>query len=371
MHVVQPSNNAESRDLDTGPAVERNIAPLLYRSAPLRDVWYFALPGRSVKVGKMTAMTILGEPMLIGRDAAGAAFALRDICPHRGIPLSCGRFDGSEVECRYHGWRFDATGRCTAIPSLVSGQEFDISKIRVKPYLVREVEGNIWVFLGDDPTGAPDIPLAADGATALHTMVETVRFRAEITNAVISLIDPAHGPYVHESWFWHVRGTLQDKTKSFVPSTFGFTMLPHRTSTNYRAYKLLGGRPETEIAFQLPGIRMERTRVGRHIICNMTAMTPLRDGEIEMNHVISWTMPWLSALKPVLRPFVRRFLRQDSAVAEQQSVGLAHGPAMIYVNDADTLIRWYFRLRNEYVLAREQGRAFVNPIKSRDLRWRT
>ena len=52
---------------------------------------------------------------------------------------------------------------------------------------------------------------------------QTVRFRAQITNAVISLIDPAHGPYVHENWFWHVRGTLQDKTKSFVPSPFGFT----------------------------------------------------------------------------------------------------------------------------------------------------
>jgi phenylpropionate dioxygenase-like ring-hydroxylating dioxygenase large terminal subunit len=371
MRVIQPSTSSDRREPDSGAAPDPVIAAPPYRAAPLRDVWYFAKSGRSVKAGKMTAMTLLGEPVLIGRAADGSAFALRDICPHRGIPLSCGRFDGREVECRYHGWRFDATGQCTEIPSLVAGQEFDIAKIRVKPYLVREVEGNIWVFLGDDPAGAPDIPRAVDGATPVHSMVETVRFRAEISNAVISLIDPAHGPYVHENWFWHVRGTLQDKTKSFVPSPFGFTMLPHRTSTNYRAYKILGGKPETEIAFQLPGIRIERTRVGKHIICNMTAMTPLRDGVIEMNHVISWTMPWLAALKPVLRPFVKRFLRQDTTVAEQQNVGLKHDPAMLYVNDADMLIRWYFRLRNEYVQARQQGRPFVNPIKSRDLHWRT
>ena len=63
---------------------------------------------------------------LLGRDAARrASLRLRDICPHRGMPLSAGRLDGGEVECRYHGWRFAADGRCTAIPSLAAGQRFD------------------------------------------------------------------------------------------------------------------------------------------------------------------------------------------------------------------------------------------------------
>lgn len=370
MHAKSQSSAALSGS-EAIASPEGSVAAPFYRAAPLRDVWYFAVPGRRLKRGSMTAMTILGEPLLLGRDAAGAPFALRDICPHRGIPLSCGRFDGHEVECRYHGWRFDANGRCTAIPSLVSGQEFDVSKIGVKRYLVREVEGNIWVFFGDDPSGAPDIPRAVEGTMRLYSMVETVRFRGDITNAVISLIDPAHGPYVHENWFWHVRGTLRDKTKSFVPSPFGFTMLPHRTSPNYRAYKALGGKPETEIIFQLPSTRIERTRVGRHVICNMTAMTPLGEGEVQMNHVITWTMPWLTVLRPVLRPFVKRFLRQDTGVAEQQHVGLSHDPTVLFINDADTLIRWYFRLRSEYAQARQEKRPFVNPLKSRDLSWRT
>src|SRR3954466_16177691 len=88
-------------------------------AAPLREAWYYALPGHRLKRGAMLAKTLLGEPLLIGRDAAGVPFALRDLCPHRGVPLSCGRFDGREVECCYHGWRFATDGRCTAIPSLV------------------------------------------------------------------------------------------------------------------------------------------------------------------------------------------------------------------------------------------------------------
>jgi len=45
--------------------------------------------------------------LVIGRDAAGEVFALRDVCPHRAFPLSAGSCDGQTVECTYHGWRFD------------------------------------------------------------------------------------------------------------------------------------------------------------------------------------------------------------------------------------------------------------------------
>ena len=54
---------------------------------PLRDVWYYAMPSYRLKRGKMIAKTLLDEPVLIGRDQDGKAFALVDICPHRGIPL--------------------------------------------------------------------------------------------------------------------------------------------------------------------------------------------------------------------------------------------------------------------------------------------
>ena len=93
-------------------------------AAPLREMWYFAVIGTRLQLGKMLAKTLLGEPLLLGRAADGGVFALKDICPHRGIPLSYGAFDGREVECCYHGWRFDTSGRCTAIPSLAAGQDF-------------------------------------------------------------------------------------------------------------------------------------------------------------------------------------------------------------------------------------------------------
>ena len=119
-------------------------------AAPLREAWYYAAPSRAVRRGGMLARQMLGEPVLLGRNRHGRVFALRDICPHRGMPLSEGGFDGGEIECCYHGWRFTTEGRCTAIPSLVAGQDFDLERIGVPAYPAREAQGNIWVFFGSD-----------------------------------------------------------------------------------------------------------------------------------------------------------------------------------------------------------------------------
>ncbi|MGH9405781.1 MAG: Rieske 2Fe-2S domain-containing protein, partial [Terriglobia bacterium] len=90
----------------------------------LRGFWYPALLSSKVRSGKMRKARLLGAPLAIGRDAAGRAFALRDTCPHRGMPLTCGRVDSDVVECSYHGWRFEPhTGQCREIPSWVPGDK--------------------------------------------------------------------------------------------------------------------------------------------------------------------------------------------------------------------------------------------------------
>ena len=62
----------------------------------LRDLWYMAALASSVKRGAMRREMLLGEPVLIGRMKDGEAFALRDICPHRGVPLSAGQVHAGE-----------------------------------------------------------------------------------------------------------------------------------------------------------------------------------------------------------------------------------------------------------------------------------
>jgi phenylpropionate dioxygenase-like ring-hydroxylating dioxygenase large terminal subunit len=340
-------------------------------AAPLREAWYYALPSRLLRRRAVLAKVMLGEPILVGRDTAGGAFALRDLCPHRGMPLSAGHFDGSEVECCYHGWRFDTNGRCTSIPSLVPGQPFPPGRFRTRSYPVREVQGNLWIYFGEDPGAAPEIPVLQEFGEAAPNLVETIRFDAAIDHAVVGLMDPAHGPFVHRAWWWRSRRSIQWKAKAFTPSPCGFAMSRHTPSPNSRAYRLLGGAAETEIVFRLPSTRVETIRAGCHLVCNLTAITPIDERATEVNHCVYWTAPWLSALKPVLRRYVRAFLRQDRDIMERQQQGLRFNPPLTLIDDADTQAKWYYRLKREYRRARAENRPFQNPVKPRILEWRS
>ncbi|MCR9177760.1 MAG: aromatic ring-hydroxylating dioxygenase subunit alpha [Alphaproteobacteria bacterium] len=342
----------------------------------LRDIWYFALPATALKAGAMQPKTLLGQPLLLGRAADGSVFALRDICPHRGIPLSHGRFDGREVECCYHGWRFAPDGQCTCIPALTADQDMDVTKIRVRRYPVAETGGGIWVYMPSDEsreaapaTPPPELPdVTSDRSPGI---VERMVFPCHIDHAVIGLMDPAHGPFVHKSWWWRSQASIHEKAKHFAPSDLGFAMVRHQPSSNSAAYKILGGTPTTEIRFRLPGLRIEDIEIGKHRVCGVTAVTPIDATTTEITHMIFWTIPLLSVLKPVLRPFARRFLGQDRDIVVRQQEGLKHNPSLMLINDSDTQAKWYFRLKKAYAAWRAEGGEFQNPVRETTLRWRS
>ncbi|MBL4721811.1 MAG: aromatic ring-hydroxylating dioxygenase subunit alpha [Alphaproteobacteria bacterium] len=337
----------------------------------LRNLWYFALSGAQLKPGAMTRKIMLDEPLLIARDADGIPFALRDICPHRGIPLTDGNFDGREVECCYHGWRFNREGCCTEIPSLVADQKLNLDRIRTQSYPCREVQGNIWVFFGDGDENENPPPVLPGIGDRAPGMSESILFPSPIDHAVVGLMDPAHGPYVHRSWWWRSKRSIHEKSKKFGPTPLGFAMLRHPPSSNSAAYKLLGGEMTTEIRFQLPGVRIEHIEAGAHVVCGLTAVTPLTEGETEINHIIYWTQPWLTPLKPLLRPFIRMFLEQDRDVVIKQQEGLRYDPNLMLINDADVQAKWYYQLKRNWEKAQQDGTAFDNPVTARELRWRS
>ncbi|MCW2941331.1 MAG: Rieske (2Fe-2S) iron-sulfur domain protein [Actinomycetia bacterium] len=105
-------------------------------------------PPRSASDSAMTGLTgplavrVHDVPWALVRlDGVLAAFL--DRCPHRRVPLSSGRVVGSQLECPYHGWRFDASGRCALIPALAPSPP--PKGMRAPRAAVTEAHGAIWL----------------------------------------------------------------------------------------------------------------------------------------------------------------------------------------------------------------------------------
>ena len=344
----------------------------------LTDAWYLAALSADLKPGRLLHVELLGEPVVLGRGRAGEVFALRDVCPHRAAPLSAGRLhreaDGAEtLACPYHGWRFGADGACVAIPSLTADQAMDVGRVRVRRFPVAESQGLVFVWMGATPASEPDhppptFPGVVGGAPKL---VDRMVFDAHIDQAIVGLMDPAHGPYVHRQWWWRTAGSEHDKEKRFEPREAGFAMVRHAPSKNSRAYAILGGRPETEITFRLPGLRWEHVTVGRRQVLSLTCLTPIDAKQTQVTQIAWSDHPAFVLLRPVIGAMARTFLRQDADMVRLQNQGLKHDPPLLWIDDADRQAKWYQALKREWAASRRDGRPFVNPVEPATLRWRS
>jgi phenylpropionate dioxygenase-like ring-hydroxylating dioxygenase large terminal subunit len=356
--------------------------------------WYPALRSDQLSAGKLERAMLLEVPLVLGRDRAGKPFALRDVCPHRAFPLSFGQFDGTSVECAYHGWQFDAhTGQCLHIPSLSADSKLKCDRIYAGSFPCEERDGYIWAFM-TNPEGRSSGSAMASGAAADAASVpsapelpkfgehyQIARLSADlpcsVDHGIIGLMDPAHGPFVHQAWWWRTRRSIRDKAKQFEPIPNGFRMSAHTPSANSAPYKLLKfitGEPATTmIDFVLPNQRFEQIRAGRYWLSSRTTVTPVRADMCRLDFVAAWNiLPWFPVVSFILHVLGPRFIRQDTEVIEKQALGLKYGDRMMLVDDADRQARWYFELKAAHLESQRTGEPMRHPVSGPvTLRWRS
>jgi len=337
----------------------------------LQGFWYLAVLGSRIRPGRTRAMTLAGQDMLLGRRTDGAVFAVGDSCPHRGMPMRHGGFDGDCLRCCYHGWVFRSSdGVCTEIPSVVEAQTTDPSKFRLRTWPCREVQGNIWVYVGQgEPGPLPTVPGFEDAAPQVAT---TMRFPCNVDVAVMGFIDPGHPAFVHTSRWWKSKPStsLRHKQKHFEPHELGFRMARHHLKHGANPYRLLGRNVHIDISIQLPGIRVEHIEGDSHAACVLAAATPISETETDVHYCVYWTPKWLAPFRPAAAWMARDFLDQDRVVAVRLMENESP-PSYLFVGDPDTQVRWWHRLKREYLASAAEGRAFVNPLRAQTLEWRS
>jgi phenylpropionate dioxygenase-like ring-hydroxylating dioxygenase large terminal subunit len=344
--------------------------------------WYPALRSDELRGRALVTSTRMEVPLVVGRDAGGKAFALRDVCPHRAFPLSAGSSDGQTVECTYHGWRFDAhTGQCREIPSITADSKLQCDRIYAGSFPCEERDGYVWVYLANadgravDGTLIPPVPELPKFSERYRIAHLTADLTCSMDTGIVGLMDPAHGPFVHQSWWWRSRRSIREKQKTFEPIPQGFRMSSHAPSANSGPYKLLrfyGKEVTTQIDFVLPNMRTEQVRCGDYWFTNRTTVTPIRRDLCRLDFVAAWNLFRWFPVTPFLKFFGKRFIAQDQEVIERQQPGLKVQPRMMLIDDADRQARWYFQLKAAYVASQQTGTPMAHPLDGPvTLKWRS
>ena len=159
-------------------------------------LWHPVTPSDEV-ADQPVAARLLERDVVLWRDAAGAVHAWADQCPHRGARLSLGRVQDGRLECPYHGWRFEASGRCAQVPALPAFVPPASSCAHT--YAAREACGLVWVRMAQ---GAAALPLfaAEDDARLRKLNCGPYTVATSAPRLVENFLDMAHFGFVHEGW---------------------------------------------------------------------------------------------------------------------------------------------------------------------------
>lgn len=172
----------------------------------LRRYWHPVAAADAVGETPIAAR-LLDEDLVVFK-AGGQIGVLRDLCIHRGTPLSMGWIEDDRLVCQYHGWEYGADGRCLRIPSLQPGRKIP-TKARAQSFRHEVRYGIVWVCLEEPIAPIPSFPdYSADGFD--HRMVGPWAYQANAARVTENSMDYTHFPWVHE-------GLLGDRSMPTYP----------------------------------------------------------------------------------------------------------------------------------------------------------
>lgn len=166
--------------------------------AALAQFWLPVAYADEVPADKPIARVLLDERLVLYR-AGARMVAAKDLCIHRGSPLSMGWIEGEEIVCAYHGFRYDATGQCTRVPAQ--------PHVAIPPRLCIQVfacevrYGLVWVCL----SGQPAVPLPEwpelERADLKHMKLPPQDWKCSAPRQAENFNDVSHLSWVHIGTF--------------------------------------------------------------------------------------------------------------------------------------------------------------------------
>lgn len=147
-------------------------------------------------------VTLLDVKMALYKTESGDIHLVRDICPHRGVPLTKGWVEGEEIVCPYHGLRYNAAGQCTKIPAQPELTKIS-DRFRLSKFPVVQKYGLIWTSIQNHDVESAHFPVLDTWEDPAHQAIlpPYVDIAGSSGRQLEGFIDVAHFAWVHHEAF--------------------------------------------------------------------------------------------------------------------------------------------------------------------------
>ena len=164
---------------------------------PFPEGWYFVTDRKTLLEKRLIEKTWMGRDIVAWCDDQGRICVAGAYCPHLGShlgPTVGGMVRDGCLVCPFHGFEFDATGQCVAVPHAPAPKA---AKLDV--YATTEILGMVFAWSGSAGRTPKwhlpeEPPTGADWSTVRST---TLRFRGHPQETTENSVDLEHLGYTH------------------------------------------------------------------------------------------------------------------------------------------------------------------------------
>jgi phenylpropionate dioxygenase-like ring-hydroxylating dioxygenase large terminal subunit len=168
--------------------------------------WYLILESKELKRNKPLRIKRLNENLTLWRDKNNDACCIADKCCHRGASLSCGKIINGKLECPFHGFIYDKSGKVKVVPA--NGKNAAVPEsLKVTAYKTFEAFGFIWLWWGDD-TKANAEPYFFKELEYFSYSSFRDHWNVHYSRAIENQLDVVHLPFVHKTTIGRGNKTL-------------------------------------------------------------------------------------------------------------------------------------------------------------------
>jgi phenylpropionate dioxygenase-like ring-hydroxylating dioxygenase large terminal subunit len=159
--------------------------------------WYVILDSKELKKNKPLKIKRFNENLAIWRDDNGEVSCIADKCCHRGVSLSCGKTVNGHLECPFHGFLYDKSGKVKLIPA--NGKNAKVpDSMKVKSYEAHEDYGLIWLWYGDKDKITSNPFFFSELKNFSYSGFKD-NWGVHYSRAIENQLDVVHLPFVHKT----------------------------------------------------------------------------------------------------------------------------------------------------------------------------